>query len=309
MTYPIASNYRNRVLTVSGIGQNQVVLTTVADGDRGTRQTIQYARQLVREGLRDPRIHEMALAFCSDYGAESFDELAELRSVFQGVLDNFYYRKHIIGAQSLQPVSGLLRTRSGDCAELNLVLLPSLLGCIGYPTRAVVVKADPQRPDEFSHVYIEAMTEDGVWIPLDVAREGAQFGRAPERYWAREVFNLTPDEGGRTMNGYAHGAGAWGLGAAARQNPWRGMGAARRKFSRRGLGQDPSEMGLASQTIATAPALLQGIAQVVQASNMPASAYQPVAASSGVTVSANSGIYVVLALAGVAAVALAMGKH
>ena len=111
---PFHSTNPRLLESITGLGANQSVLTAVADGDRGTRQTMGIARRLVSEGMRDPAVHELALEFCRDYGAQSYDELGELRAVFQGVLDNFQYRKHMVGAQSLQPVSGILRTRSGD---------------------------------------------------------------------------------------------------------------------------------------------------------------------------------------------------
>lgn len=267
---------------LEGLGRNQVFVTSVADGDRGTRQTIPYARKLIAQGLRDPRVHELALWFCQAYGAPSYDETAELRAVFQGVLDNFFYRKHIVGTQSLQPVDGMLRTRSGDCAELNLVLLPSLLGTIGYPTRAVTIKGDPTRPDEYSHVYIEAQLTNGQWIPMDVAREGTEFGVEPERYWQREEFDLTP--AGGFMNGYAsprrRGVGA----TVIIQKP-------KSVFPRRGLGQDGTTAEELNEALTAAPSILGGVAQVVQAAQGPAqvSPYGSSAAGAGITASVGSG--------------------
>lgn len=270
---------------LEGLGQNQVFVTSVADGDRGTRETIPYARKLIASGLRDPRIHELALWFCQAYGAPSYDEPSELRAVFQGVLDHFFYRKHIVGTQSLQPVDGLLRTRSGDCAELNLVLLPSLLGTIGYPTRAVTIKADPTRPNEFSHVYIEAQLSNGQWIPMDAAREGTAFGVEPDYYWEREEFDLTPSGG--FMNGYASPVQR-GVGATViLQKP-------KSVFPRRGLGQDDTSEDL-DAALTAAPSILTGVAQVVQAAQGPQispyalQAYETSMSGTGLTASIGSG--------------------
>jgi hypothetical protein len=278
--------------SVTGLGRDQVVLSTVSDGDKGTRQTIQIAKRLVAEGLRDPAVHELALSFCQNYDAQPYDENAELQAIFQGVLDNFDYRKHTVGAQSLQPVSGILRTRAGDCAELNLILLPSLLGTIGYPTRAVAIKADSSRPEEFSHVYIEAMTSDGDWIPLEVARQGTQFGIAPDRAWQREEFDLTPEGG--AMNGY----GMRGLGVVIRRP--------KSRFPARGLGDATADL---QASLAAAPSILGGVAQVVQATNPPVNPY----AATGTGLSASVGgssVWIVAGVLVVIGIALAVrGKH
>ncbi len=273
--YGISYILRSVIQNVQGLGRNQVLVTSVADGDKGTRQTIQYARQLIAEGLRDPNVHELALSFCKAYEAQPYDEKAELEAVFDGVLDNFDYRKHVVGAQSLQPVSGMLRTLSGDCAELNLILLPSLLGTIGYSTRAVAIKADPGRPAEFSHVYIEALTTDGEWIAMDAARENTEFGIEPQYYWGREEFDLTPADGGH-MNGYAS------------RSP-RGIGSnvvviAKPKnfFPRRGLGDATQDL---TDALAAAPSILTGVAQVVKAEDTPGVAYSGVGFPAGYSAS------------------------
>lgn len=166
-----------------------MIRTSVADGDRGTAQTIPYAKQLIGEGMVNADVRNLAVSYCS--GVPANDETAEMRAIFDGVLRDFRYIKDPVGTQLLQPAAGVLQTRAGNCATLNLVLLPSLLGSVGYPTRAVTVKSDPDRPNEFSHVYIEALTSEGQWTALDVARSNPVFGREPEVYWARKNWPLT----------------------------------------------------------------------------------------------------------------------
>lgn len=283
------------IVNAFGLGRDEVLLTKVADGDSGIREIIQkYARPLIAAGLRDPSVHELALYFCQRYGAAPYDEPGELRAVYQGVLDTFSYRKHVVGAQSLQPVSGIMRTRSGDCAELNLILLPALLGTIGYPTRAVTIKADASRPSEYSHVYIEALTSDGDWIPMDVARQGTEFGIEPDYYWEREEFDLTPPGGGY-MNGY----GSRGVGVVVRKP--------KATFPRRGLGQQSGELTAYEASLAATPAILGGVAQVVGAANQPT--YNPYAATgTGLTATVGGSstwiVVGVLIVAGIAAFAM-----
>ena len=164
-----------------------------------------------------------------------------MRAVFNGALRDFRFVKDPVGWQLLQPPGGIVDTRNGNCASLNLVLLPSLLGSIGYPSRAVTIKADPDRPSEFSHVYIEAQTSDGQWTPFDIARSNPQFGVAPDadRYWAIKRWPLT----GGASSGRLAGLQNFFFGDAG--DARFGMGImptvkvrVRSRFPRRGMGQD-----------------------------------------------------------------------
>lgn len=169
--------------------------TAVADGDAGTARTIAYARKLIARALHDPETRYFAAAMLREQGVPSHDEPGEVRALYEGVRRGFSFRKdsllpyggEILPAEMLQPVAGILRSRSGDCDCLNLVLLPALLAAMGYPSRAVTIKSDPNSPDEFSHVYIEAqLPSTGQWVALDVARPDAAFGLEPDRYWQKK---------------------------------------------------------------------------------------------------------------------------
>ena len=307
-------------MNVQGMGRDQVFLTMLPDGDAGTAQTIFYARQLVAEGLANPDVRRLALYYVNLYQVPPHDKLGELQAIFAGVLRDFQYRDDpaIVvdggqpeGAELLQPLRGLLQTRAGDCDDLNLILVPALLGSLGFRMRGVTIKADSERPDEFSHVYSEAFC-DGQWIPMDVARVNPGFGKAPEYYWARQNWPLTGSPKTH-LNGFAARKG-------------RGMGIlAQRRFPRRGLGQDTTDTTdtydsgfdegyqaaanvqqgptFSQSLLAAAPSLLQGVAQVTKAANTPGIAYTGVGTSSGTTTpgftvsaGASSGLYVLGAL-------------
>jgi len=307
------------MLNVQGLGRDQVFTSSLPDGDRGTAATVAYARQLIAEGLRNPDVRRLAVEFCRVYGAAAHDELAELNAIFTGVLQNFTFRKHTVGAQLLQPIQGILETRAGDCADLNQILLPSLLGSIGYPTRAVTIKADRKRPEEFSHVYIEAMLSDGWWVPLDVARRDPVFGKDPEFYWDRKQWPLTPGAGGQ-LNGYGVGA----MQPIFFRRGFRPVAPVkfRRSFPRRGLGEDGFDWGQFGQKILqTSPELLGGVAQVIKAANTPGipysaagypmypSAYQTTGSGISAQVGASSGTYIVIALVVAGTAFLMLGRR
>ena len=299
-----------------------MIRTRVADGDRGTAQTIPYAKQLIAEGMVDAGVRNLAVSYCS--GVPSNDELAEMQAIFNGVLRDFRYIKDPVGTQLLQPAPGVLKTRAGNCATLNLVLLPSLLGSVGYPTRAVTIKADMDRPKEFSHVDIEAQSSDGRWIPLDVARSNPVFGKEPEYYWARKNWPLTfgASAGAGFLQGYGGLAMRRGIGsqpvmimrksrfprgpASFFSHPVQVPLPASGGPIKCGMGQN-EEDDTAILAAAT-PSILTGVAQVVKAANTPGIAVSGVTTNAtSVQTASSSGLLLILALAGVAA--LVMSRH
>lgn len=237
-------NLRN----VTGLGKNRAFHTVLPDGTPGTAKTISYANQLIQEGLKNPQVREITLQILSNAGVRGFDDLGEVRALYEFVHQNFFFRDDPVGYQYLQPVTGMLRTKSGNCASLNLILLPTLLGGVGFPTRAITIKSDPSMPEEYSHVYIEAQLKDGSWIPLDVARPDAAFGLAPSSgsYWERAEWPLT---GGGFTGGVMNGL----------------RGLRRVRNVRRGLGDAATTQAF----LADLPSIESGAAQIVSAANQP----------------------------------------
>lgn len=335
------------MVNVQGLGSGQLVVTTVPDGDEGTAQTLSYAKQLIDEGVREPAVRALALKYIQRLGVPAWNKSGELYAIFAGVLKDFKFRDDPAGTELLQPVLGILEKRAGDCDDLNVILLCSLLGSIGFSTRAVTVKADPQRPEEDSHVYMQAQLPSGEWVALDVARQSPRFGREPERFWDKKVWPMT--QGNQFLNG---------LGAMA---PWQNGQPARivkvvrrGKFPRRGLGDDgdflddssdplqgsytvssdltgdtfdmpasavapsflqgstPSSSLNLSQVLnpvlAATPSILTGVAQVVKANNTPGIAVSGVTSGTTGTTSGISGGFVLLALLGIVGLAVFSGR-
>lgn len=323
------------MMNVQGLGRDQVIVTSVPDGDAGTAQTLGYARQLIQEGLTQPEVRNLAIKYIERLRIASGNRVGQAYAIFEGVRRDFKFLDDPAGTELLQPVLGIMEKRLGDCDDLNVILLCSLLGSIGFSTRAVTIKADPDRPDEASHVYMQAQLPNGQWVALDVARANPRFNREPERFWDKKVWPMT--EGNQFLNG---------LGAVT---PWNGMPGAPRyrlvkksKFPGRGLGQDPTEidpsMGISesdyesdqsiytppaapsvnalnpnlalTSALASAPSILTGVAQVVKASNTPGQPISGVVTSaSGVgTTAGPSGGSLLLLLLLVGGLALASSK-
>ncbi len=179
-------------------------------GDAGTAQTIAMIRQLVDQGVRDPVINRQALAIVR--GVRPYDDAGEVRAIYDWVRRNVAFRKDVAGKETLRRARTILEVRAGDCDDINAVLLPSLLGTIGYPTRLVTIAGNPAAPDQFTHIYAEARVR-GRWIPLDAARKDARFGLAPGRYLRRRIWQINSDDyqDVQGLSGYAPmGAFNWG---------------------------------------------------------------------------------------------------
>jgi hypothetical protein len=99
----------------------------------------------------------------------------------------------IVDKETLRPAAVIWQQGFGDCDDINAVLLPSLLMTVGFPTRLVTIACDSEDFSQFSHIYAETEI-NGAWIPVDLARPGARFGRDPGYHERRHVWSLVDGE-------------------------------------------------------------------------------------------------------------------
>jgi Transglutaminase-like superfamily len=171
------------------ISPNAVQSFPMLGGDAGTTQTIAQIRNLVARGKKSIAVNRLAISIV--WSTPQFSQTEKAQAIFDWVQQNTRFIPMIVGAQTLRSADEILNVRAGDCANLNAVLIPSLLETIGIRSRLVTVASDAEDPQEFTHVYAEAFV-DGQWVPMDVARPGAAFGRAPETYFRKREWDLNP---------------------------------------------------------------------------------------------------------------------
>lgn len=282
-------------MRVSGIGAWQRASIPLPEGELGTARTIGLIRRLVEHGVKHPYIRRTATDILQSVPA--YNDAAEVSAIFHWVLSNIRFTKDMVGVghgiETLQPPDAILQTRAGDCDDINAILLPSLLGSVGYETQAVTVKSNPEDPENFSHIYLEVLV-NGQWIALDAARPDAAFGRAPEVYWQIQRWPLT-------------GSG----GTAGRMKGLMGYHFPHSLVRRRlGLGFDWSEL------VKAIPSITSGTAQVISAARAPtipgylSAAGYPYTSIPGITASAqgNTQIWVILGIGAIALVLLTRGR-
>lgn len=248
-------------MNVTGVGSWQTRRIPLSDGTKGTAETIGIIRQLVGEGVTHPLVRRTATDIVRAYQVPMHDRWGEARAIYDWVLKNIRYVPDPVGVgygiEFMQPAAEYLASRAGDCDCINAILLPALLGSVGFETRAVTVMADAEDPENFSHIYLE-VNIDGRWVALDAARPGAAFGRAPERY---------------------HGIARWPLTSAKRL--LQGFSAKKRLLPRFGLGRsdivpmpDGGDGGGGggwggvdwASVLQSVPAIETGTAQIISAS-------------------------------------------
>ncbi len=164
----------------------------LSGGEAGTAQTIKVMRQLVDQAVSDPTFIRKAVDIVR--AVPAFDEIAELEALYAWVQRNIRYTKDPVTKEKLYPPQEMLKIRAGDCDDISM-LLAAFSIALGYPSRFITVSANPEQPEEFSHVYVEseAPAGSGNWIPLDAARRGAQFGEAPPHFFRKRAWSVTDD--------------------------------------------------------------------------------------------------------------------
>lgn len=132
-------------------------------GHLGTNQTLNLMRKLVLDSLTIPIVCNTA--------ATIFMKMANpLTQTDKFLRDRFVYTDETI--ETLQApdymlnglkMSGVLR---GDCDDIT-TLHASLLTCMGIKVRFVAIRSTFEDPN-FDHVFLEAQSPEGDWIPFDV---------------------------------------------------------------------------------------------------------------------------------------------
>lgn len=167
-------------------------------------------RRLIDGALSDANFIRFAVDLVR--GVPAHDETSEVASIFAWVQANIRYTKDPISKEKLYPPQELLKIGAGDCDDTSM-LIAALALALGYPARLITVSANPDAPNEFSHVYteVECPPASGQWIALDTARPDSQFGLSPERFFRKRAWSLV-DSGYQDLNGYTRLSGYTRLG-------------------------------------------------------------------------------------------------
>jgi transglutaminase superfamily protein len=156
------------------------------DGDPGVAQTIKQMRRLIQQGKQDPTVHELAAQILRRANVRAYDWEGEARAVFEAVRRNLRFTRDVNGNETLHAAPDIIRLGIADCDDFT-ILICSLMETIGCDTRIVTIAVD--QDGEFCHVYPEAEI-NGRWCAMDAARQSAAFGKSPEHYTRKRVWEV-----------------------------------------------------------------------------------------------------------------------
>lgn len=164
----------------------------IADGARGTAQTIALMQKLVNTGKRSIKVRKVcgdAIAPC-----KSKDYYDYAKKAYEWVRKNIKYAYDPNLVEFLESSDQILSTKIGDCDSMD-ILLCSMFENLGFQSQFVTIKADVSRPDEFTHVYTRVMVPKVGWINADPIMPDKYFGwEAPfpdgRRYWHASTDEL-----------------------------------------------------------------------------------------------------------------------
>jgi len=115
----------------------------------------------------------------------SKDYLCNAERIYNWVKDNIKWDRDPLRKEQIRSPITTLDRGVGDCDD-HTVLLGSLLESMGIPTRIVLAATRRNVPDNFNHVFVEALvpvTKNGVtkntWAPMDTTPLNVQGERFP----------------------------------------------------------------------------------------------------------------------------------
>ncbi len=215
-------------------------------GYGGTAKTIEIMWKLVQKGKLDPTLQKIASWIVLHSGADartSNRKLAE--AIFNWVKENGLFIRDPFQIEKVETPEEAMRsiaeareagtysgskTFVGDCDTYS-VITNSLAGILGFQTAFETTKNDPDRPDEFSHVYPAILVSGEGWVAMDASTPDSFPGWRPpadgmERWhespieksiggtqWLRDSVEEVKSMSGMNGLGYGYGGGSyWGSG-------------------------------------------------------------------------------------------------
>ena len=143
----------------------RIYLGRIPTGYAGTKRTIDYIIQLIKEGAKDFCVRQTAIDILILTGVRPKDYLGEIGTLFEWVKNNIRYTRDIHRVELLHSARRMLELRAGDCDDMT-ILLAAMIKSVGHPVRLALVGFNPRKKKLFSHIYLEAFHK-GWWIPLD----------------------------------------------------------------------------------------------------------------------------------------------
>lgn len=163
----------------------------IPSGFRGTQATVERMLELVERGKTDLTVQKIADAIVRKSGCAPRAYLCKAQAIYSFVKGYVRFERDPFGVEMLQEPLVTLKRRAGDCDD-HSILVSAMLGSVGFPYAIKTIKADPRRPDEFSHVYAVVSVPGKGWMGADTSVDPAYLGweppgRHPSKLWPPRI--------------------------------------------------------------------------------------------------------------------------
>lgn len=148
----------------------------------GTAETISEMQKLVDVGKREQRIRELVGNLIKNCPKKDYRCYAN--AIFDYCQNKIQYAFDPVGVEWVENPTRILDAKMADCDSI-CVMFAAMCETIGLPCRFVTIKADQERPDEFSHVFVEVKVPKHGWVGAD-ATMPHPFGWKAEGYPRQE---------------------------------------------------------------------------------------------------------------------------
>lgn len=172
----------------------------INDGASGTAQTIAMMQKLVSGAKRDNSVRKVVGSIINPKncaGCTPKDYFCYAKSLYEWVRDNIKYAYDPHMVEFLEAPARLLENGIGDCDSQDM-LLCAMFEQVGLQSQFVTIKADPNRPNEYTHVYTRVMIPKVGWVCADPIMPEKWFGWEPpypsgKKYWASSADEKDDD--------------------------------------------------------------------------------------------------------------------
>ncbi len=202
-----------------------------ADPDQGTAETVERMQAIAVEDSTSPQVSAATHGALIGATGSTRREIAE--AIYHWICGRVKFRSDdpvlcaLLGLDNeldllIRPARLLTMKRPAEDCDGFTMLCCSMLLASGVPCEIITIKADPDDPTRFSHVYCQAILEDGRALIMDCS-QGAQHGfpigwEAPE-YYARKDWGVLQPMRQKGLHGLS-GLGDCGDGTDPAYDSW-----------------------------------------------------------------------------------------
>jgi hypothetical protein len=145
-----------------------------------TVQTINRMRDLVSLGKRDFEIRKLVsdLVWACQQPKDYYCYAEQAHNFCR---DKIRYVFDPNGVELIERPRKILESRIADCDSI-VVLAAALYENMGFPAQFVTIKADPRKPELYSHVYLRVKLPKQGWVGSDPTQPERPFGWEPKGF-------------------------------------------------------------------------------------------------------------------------------